>query len=146
MSGVGRPDPAAQFRFELRAEGAVGQDAPHTRFQAIERRDQRLRYVAPAVRAETAARIGECPAQHLGEQPIAIDAGRIRAQCLSSSAVNAATRAPRGVDEIADPRRVLHSARPLHPGAHVHPERPYGANGFGDIACVETTGQHQLAA
>jgi hypothetical protein len=88
------PDPAAQLGVKFIEESAVAQVTIDARLQAVERRHQRLRHIAPAERPEAAARVGIFALQHARERRLGIDRNRAshrlaplaaaRARCTNS--------------------------------------------------------------
>ena len=62
VSGVGRPTQVRSSHVELGLEAGIRQDVAHALLEPIERRHQRLGHVAPAERAEAAARVRELAA------------------------------------------------------------------------------------
>ena len=81
----GPANPGAQLHVELGLEGGIRQDVADALFEAIERRHECLGHVAPAERAEAAARVRKLAAERLRQQRFAVDLEGLGLHCCNYS-------------------------------------------------------------
>ncbi len=86
----GSARPGAQFAAELVLERLTVQVLAHAALEAVQRRDQSLRHITAAERAESPVGVGKFTGDGIGQQALRVECSHVMFSCAAASRPRAA--------------------------------------------------------